>query len=138
MRRVFYAALTVIIYLFCGCSSGNNDTTILNASGKHPSGWAVADTGGEHPSAYLAGPSSCYECHGTDLMGGSATSAVSLPPAAASPAMPTALRDIRQAGPTLIPMVRPQKPSQQDRTVSLTVRSVTARISPEVPRKSPA
>ena len=70
MRRVFYAALTVIIYLFCGCSSGNNDTTILNASGKHPSGWAVADTGGEHPSAYLAGPSSCYECHGTDLMGG--------------------------------------------------------------------
>jgi len=70
MKTALYAALSAIIFALCGCSSGNDSTTILDSSGKHPSDWAVADTGGKHPSAYLAGPSSCYECHGTDLMGG--------------------------------------------------------------------
>jgi len=70
MQTAIYAALSAIIFAICGCSSGNSGTTILESSGKHPSGWAVANTGGKHPSAFLAVPSSCYECHGKDLTGG--------------------------------------------------------------------
>ena len=63
----------IILLMFIsiwGCSNGSNNSVILAASGKHPAGWVVALTGGNHPDAYLNVPSSCFECHGKDLAGG--------------------------------------------------------------------
>ena len=67
-RRIFTA--TLVISLFA-CSKANDRASNIDPStGKHPSGWAVADTGGKHTAAFLSVPSSCYECHGKDLTGG--------------------------------------------------------------------
>ncbi len=48
-----------------GCSSANDKSIILDASGKHPAGWAVATTGGLHPAVFRANQSACVECHGS-------------------------------------------------------------------------
>jgi hypothetical protein len=70
MRRAFHATLTAIIAVFCGCSSGNDSATVLDSSGKHPSGWVVQANGGEHPGFYFSQSDSCVQCHGSDLNGG--------------------------------------------------------------------
>lgn len=64
------ALLLLMVITSWGCSSANDKTIILDASGKHPAGWAVATIGGLHPAVYLSDPDTCKECHGTDLTGG--------------------------------------------------------------------
>ncbi|MDD2898097.1 MAG: hypothetical protein PHI31_05225 [Desulfuromonadaceae bacterium] len=56
-----------------GCSKAGDNTVILDATGKHPTGWAVATIGGNHPAAFISSPDTCKECHGTDLRGGVST-----------------------------------------------------------------
>ncbi len=58
--------LLMIINLW-GCSKANESTVTLDATGKHPAGWAVATTGGLHPAAYQTNKSACIECHGSAL-----------------------------------------------------------------------
>lgn len=64
-----------IILLICfsvwGCSSGNDSQITLDASGKHPAGWAVTATGGMHPVAYQANHGVCDECHGSSQIAAS-------------------------------------------------------------------
>jgi len=72
MRYLLRRVLTplVLIALFA-CSKANDTASNIDPrTGKHPSGWAVANTGGQHTVSFLAVPSSCYECHGKDLQGG--------------------------------------------------------------------
>ncbi|KAB0667241.1 CxxxxCH/CxxCH domain-containing protein [Oryzomonas japonica] len=72
MKCLFKPALfaLVAVTLFA-CSKGNDKASNIDPrTGKHPAGWAVANTGGSHPTAFLSVPSSCYECHGKDLKGG--------------------------------------------------------------------
>lgn len=65
------SSLMLIICLMFGCSKANDNAPMLNpVTGKHPSGWTVADTGGLHPAAYMKGPSACFECHGKNMNGG--------------------------------------------------------------------
>src|ERR1039458_4229042 len=72
MNYVLKAALVSIATLVLfSCSKGNDRAPNIDPStGKHPSGWAVAGTGGNHFTAYINGPSACYQCHGKDLNGG--------------------------------------------------------------------
>lgn len=62
----------ILLMFICiwGCSSANDSSMVLDASGKHPAGWVVASNGGNHPAVYLAAPDICKECHGGDLKGG--------------------------------------------------------------------
>lgn len=63
----------IILLMFSsilGCSSANNNSITFDQSGRHTGGWVVAANGGDHPSAFLASPDICKECHGTDLTGG--------------------------------------------------------------------
>lgn len=65
------AVLMLVAVSLLACSKSNDKASNINPrTGKHPANWAVANTGGTHPAAYLAGPSACYECHGKDLTGG--------------------------------------------------------------------
>lgn len=59
--------LVVLLMLagILGCSSANDKNIILDATGKHPAGWAVARTGGLHPAVFRANQSACVECHGS-------------------------------------------------------------------------
>lgn len=61
--------LLVCVWLW-GCSSATDGSIILDPSGKHVAGWAVATTGGNHPAAFLSNQGICKECHGADLTGG--------------------------------------------------------------------
>jgi len=62
--------LSVSALLLVSCSKSNNKAPNIDPrTGKHPSGWAVS-AGGNHTTAFLSVPSSCYECHGKDLVGG--------------------------------------------------------------------
>lgn len=64
-------AIMVLLIISFGCSKANDNAPSINpVTGKHPKGWAVADSGGLHPDAYIAGPSACYECHGKNMDGG--------------------------------------------------------------------
>ena len=63
--------LTLVVISLLACSKGNDKASNIDPrTGKHPANWAVANTGGAHPAAYLDGPSACFECHGKDLTGG--------------------------------------------------------------------
>jgi predicted CxxxxCH...CXXCH cytochrome family protein len=72
MRTWKKAALALsALFTLLACSKANPKAISIDpVTGKHPSGWAVADTGGKHPQAYIAGPSACFECHGKNLNGG--------------------------------------------------------------------
>ena len=72
MKSVHKSALVACLFLVASaCSTGNDRAPNIDPrTGKHPTAWAVANVGGNHPSAYLAGPSACFECHGKDLDGG--------------------------------------------------------------------
>lgn len=72
MKYVLKAVLLAFAaVLLLSCSKGNDKASNIDPrTGKHPAGWAVANTGGTHPAAFLAGPSACYECHGKDMNGG--------------------------------------------------------------------
>ncbi len=61
LRCVFLLLCTIL----WGCSSASDNSVILDASGKHPVGWVVAVTGGNHPASYRANQSICIECHGS-------------------------------------------------------------------------
>ena len=52
--------------LLWGCGSANDSAIILDATGKHPSGW-VAVNGGIHSREYTGDPSRCRPCHGSDI-----------------------------------------------------------------------
>ena len=62
--------LGIVIAGGWGCSKANEGTPTLNSAGKHPSGWIVAGTGGDHPAVYVNSPAQCLQCHGNDLRGG--------------------------------------------------------------------
>lgn len=65
------ALLTFVSLSLFACAKGNDTASNIDPrTGKHPSDWAVANTGGKHPEAFLGVPGSCYECHGKDLKGG--------------------------------------------------------------------
>lgn len=67
-KTVLFIALALSMV---ACSKRNEKADTINpVTGKHPSGWAVAGTGGLHPARYQAGPSGCLECHGKNLNGG--------------------------------------------------------------------
>lgn len=67
----FRKGVLLLVYAcLWGCSSSNEGSLALDASGKHVSGWVVASNGGNHPAAYLAAPGTCQECHGVNLTGG--------------------------------------------------------------------
>lgn len=61
--------LVAFVSLF-GCSKANESSTVLGASGLHPSGWVDPDTGGIHPTSFLINSAACSECHGKDFAGG--------------------------------------------------------------------
>ncbi len=65
--------ILIMLISIWGCSTANDNSITLDASGKHPAGWAVASNGGNHPATYLSAPDRCKECHGTDLKGGIST-----------------------------------------------------------------
>lgn len=71
--RVFYRgviAVWLVIFGLAGCSKSNSKAPNIDPrTGKHPAGWA-ATGGGKHAPAFLSVPSSCYECHGKNLLGG--------------------------------------------------------------------
>jgi predicted CxxxxCH...CXXCH cytochrome family protein len=72
MKCLFKTLLAglAVMSLFA-CSKANDRAPNIDPrTGKHPAGWAAADTGGSHPAAYLLVPTSCYQCHGKDLKGG--------------------------------------------------------------------
>jgi len=66
-----FTLLSLVALSLFACSKSNDRVSSIDPStGKHPADWAVAGTGGLHPTAYLNGPSACYQCHGKDLKGG--------------------------------------------------------------------
>lgn len=65
MTKFRNGAILIMFMALWGCSSANDGTLILDATGKHPAGWAVAATGGSHPAAYRSNQSVCDECHGS-------------------------------------------------------------------------
>lgn len=76
----FKSAIVLLMFVtLWGCSTANDKTVVLDATGKHPVGWAAANTGGDHPSAYRSNQSACVECHGsaTDKASSGGTSGVS-------------------------------------------------------------
>src|SRR5450631_2185259 len=72
MNFVLKAVLVSLAALLAvSCSNGNEKTSLIDpGTGKHVAGWAVATTGGAHPTAFLADSNVCFECHGADLKGG--------------------------------------------------------------------
>jgi hypothetical protein len=59
-------AVMAVALLMWGCGKSNNDAPAFNdTTGEHPSNWQSI-----HGTAYIAGPDSCTECHGNDLLGG--------------------------------------------------------------------
>lgn len=64
MKIVRYAVVLLSLTLTC-CGKGNNGSTTLNSTNKHPAGWVTS-----HRAAYQANPLQCQECHGADLKGG--------------------------------------------------------------------
>lgn len=72
MKCLFKSALLTCVALsLFACGKGNDKASNIDPrTGKHPSGWVVANIGGNHPVAFFNAPSSCYECHGKDLKGG--------------------------------------------------------------------
>ena len=67
MIKVFALLLVAgtALTLLSSCGSGNSAAPQLNSAGRHPAGWVAA-----HPAAFGANAAQCYECHGSDLMGG--------------------------------------------------------------------
>ncbi len=72
MNYLFRTAVAAFICLsIFACSKGNDSATAIDPrTGKHPSDWAVATTGGNHPAVASVSQESCKECHGQDLRGG--------------------------------------------------------------------
>ncbi|MDO9309593.1 MAG: CxxxxCH/CxxCH domain-containing protein [Deltaproteobacteria bacterium] len=70
MKLVHLVTMLLLTIGLWACSQGNDNTVLLDSTGKHPALWAVAATGGSHPAEYLAKQDSCAECHGSDLRGG--------------------------------------------------------------------
>jgi hypothetical protein len=66
-RAVALSSLAVFLW---GCGRANDAAPTIDKNGKHPTGWAIADTGGSHPDSFIASPAQCRECHGKDLTGG--------------------------------------------------------------------
>jgi hypothetical protein len=67
MKRalVVFFCLGVIVSVV-GCKSTPNSQALINPdTGKHADGWITA-----HPAYYIADPTQCTDCHGTDLRGG--------------------------------------------------------------------
>src|SRR3990172_8394564 len=63
--RPLLMLLSAVIITAAGCSSSNKEAQFDPNTGKHPADWYTA-----HRAAYPANPSSCTQCHGTDLRGG--------------------------------------------------------------------
>lgn len=57
--------ISVMLISIWGCSNANDNFITLDASGKHPAGWAAATSGGMHPAVYRANQGACVECHGS-------------------------------------------------------------------------
>ena len=62
---ILFVLIGVFILSAAGCSSSNKEAQFDPNTGKHPADWYTA-----HRAAYPANPSSCTQCHGTDLRGG--------------------------------------------------------------------
>src|SRR6185369_9960577 len=68
----------ILLAFFClwGCSKANDNSTILDANGKHPANWIVnhreafRTLAGAIDDPTVAAKSRCVECHGVDLGGG--------------------------------------------------------------------
>jgi len=74
MKILRFGIVLLLSVTLWGCGKGNSSApiTIDPSTGKHPTGTAVASTGGSHVDAYFASPSGCEGCHGKpeDLSGG--------------------------------------------------------------------
>lgn len=70
MKILRYFAILLFISVMFGCSKGNNSGSNLDATGMHPAGWVVANSGGNHTLSFLSNPSVCVECHGRNYDGG--------------------------------------------------------------------
>ena len=62
---ILFVLIGAFILSAAGCSSSNKEAQFDPNTGKHPADWYTA-----HRAAYPANPSSCTQCHGTDLRGG--------------------------------------------------------------------
>ncbi len=67
LARNFLLLLTAVVIgmTIAGCSTPNDKSIINPDTGKHSANWYV-----DHRIAFLTSPSTCTECHGTDLHGG--------------------------------------------------------------------
>jgi predicted CxxxxCH...CXXCH cytochrome family protein len=63
--KVLLVLIGSFIVAAAGCSSANKEAAFNPNTGQHPADWFTA-----HRAAYAANPSSCTQCHGTDLQGG--------------------------------------------------------------------
>jgi len=76
MRALRYRVILLAFFCLWGCSKANDNSTILDASGKHPANWIVnhreafRTLAGAIDDPAVAAKSRCVECHGTDLSGG--------------------------------------------------------------------
>lgn len=76
MRIERYIVIPLFFVILWGCSKTNDNSTILDASGKHPANWIVnhreafRKLAGANDDPAIAGKSQCVECHGSDLKGG--------------------------------------------------------------------
>ena len=76
MRILHFIVIPLFFVILWGCSKTNDNSTILDASGKHPANWIVNHReafrrlDGANDSPAIAGKSQCVECHGSDLRGG--------------------------------------------------------------------
>jgi hypothetical protein len=68
MKRIHFAVMFLMCVSLWSCSKGNDNSTLLDSTGKHPALWVAASTGGNHPAEYFANPGGCAECHGSDLI----------------------------------------------------------------------
>ena len=76
MRTLRYGLVLVAFVNLFGCSKANDNSSFLDASGKHPANWIVnhresfRTLAGAIDDPGVAAKSKCAECHGSDLKGG--------------------------------------------------------------------
>lgn len=66
MTKFRSSLILLILISMIGCSSSNDNTVILDATGKHPAGWSSAGSHGSAVKAETPGLGSCAGCHGAD------------------------------------------------------------------------
>ncbi len=64
-KKFFFVILAVALFSITGCSKANDQSLINPDTGTHSANWYI-----DHRAAFLADPTACTDCHGSDLHGG--------------------------------------------------------------------